>query len=167
MKPETLYNYQDRCNALIRTISAVYNHMEVTHERYERSHKLFNRANEFGKFLHSDDVKRCKTIELSSRLQALELSVERWIEDLPEDDVPVDRKVTPIELEDIEPITVEGSVQQFVMQQLTSAQLALRQAHMAIVNHYKMAKSVPAVIKLDDLAKQVTVALQDINRLEF
>lgn len=165
MKTETLHNYQDRCDAIIRSISAVYNNMEDGHARYSRTHKLFNRANEFRKYLLGDTVQMGKTIETSAKLQALELSVERWMEDLPEEDfIAVTENqngmATVVQVE-------EGSVQHMVTEQLTNAQQAMRLAYTTITNTYKMSRNVPAVIKLDDLAKQITQAMQDINRLEF
>lgn len=165
MKPETLHNYQDRCDAAIRSISVVYNNMKEDNPQYARLDKLFNRANSFRKYLLGDTVQMGKTIETSAKLQALELSVERWMEGLPEEDfmAVADAKDGGFIVVQVE----EGSTQHMVTEQLTNAQQAIRLAYTTITNKYKMSRNVPAVVKLDDLAKQITQAMQDINRLEF
>ncbi len=182
MKRDTLVAYQERFNKHSRVVNAAINGLSAEDPSYGRLIKLFNRQQKLSNVLFGDDISG-DTIDINNQLQSFCRSVLKFKlglgEDAPDtlkelqlEDIQELEEVVPPELVNVagQPAPVfdaNTTVQQQVMSELTTAQQALRRAHQTIVSNYKMAKTVPAVVTVDELAKKVTQAIQEINRLEF
>jgi hypothetical protein len=169
VKTKTLNNYRERVNAMMRAVTSVFNGMNRQDDRFERTNKVFNRCLEMSNFLHGDEIKG-DTIEISSRLQALERTVQKWQNNLPEDDAVVAEKANDLEAIILAvpiPEGERGSVKQRGIMKMKDAQQALMDAHQIFCSENKVVRYLSEVKNLEDYSRGLNPILQGIIKVDF